>query len=266
MVDPMSQWVSGKQLARILLVLLALPAFAEPPVVDTSTGLALDPRVKGATSCVVLPEALYEPESCEGIPRGDPEKLPKDKSLHVLAVMQRGDSTVMLTVSSVNRPGIGQMSGAQIQGFVEATMARLADEFKVQPQLVKSDSRSYTLQRIQDVPVVRWEYTTELEDSDPQANVASGVAFLVPSRDTLDIISFNTNKKDLALARELSEQVMATLKVPVTIDTGSFGGTSWSDPSVIIAAAVLLFLLIVLLGWLWWRRGGKAASTVSSQG
>ena len=242
------------QLARILLVLLAFPAFAEPPVVDTNTGLALEPRVKGAVSCVVVPDALYEPEACEGIPRGTAETLPKDKSLHVLTVLRWGETTVMLTVSSVSRPGIGQMSGTQLRGFLEATRARLAEEFKVQPQFVGGEEQPYTVLRIDGVPVVRWEYTTELPDSDPQANVASGVAFLVPSRDTLDIISFNSHKKDLATARELSEQVVSTLKVPLTIDAGSFGGRSWSDPGMIASLTVGLVLLLAGGGWLWWRR------------
>jgi hypothetical protein len=87
--------------------------------------------------------------------------------------------------------------------------------------------------------------------------VASGVAFLVPSRDTLDIISFNSHKKDLATARELSEQVVSTLKVPLTIDAESFGGRSWSDPGMIALMTVGLVLLLAGGGWLWWRRSAS---------
>lgn len=255
----MSQWVLGKRFARLLAVLLAFPALAEPPVLNANTGLALDPRVKSVETCVVLPDALYEPESCSGIPRGDAKTMPeKNKSLHALAVLRWGETHVMLTASSISRPGIGQMSGAQIEGFLEAMLARLADDFKVQPQFLNAGSKPYTLVRINDVPVVRWEYTTELPEGDPQANVASGVAYLVPSRDTLDLVSFNCNKKDLATARELSEQVMSTLKVPLTIDTASFGGRRWSDPSSIAFMAGALAVLLAATVWVW--RRGRASS------
>jgi len=254
----MSQWVSGKHFARLLAVLLAVPALAEPPVLDANTGLALDPRVKSVETCVVLPDALYDPEVCSGIPRADTQSLPeKNKSLHALAVLRWGETHVMLTVSSVSRPGIGQMSGAQIEGFLEAMMTRLSEDFKVQPQFLRTGDKPYTVMRIQDVPVVRWEYTTQVLDTDPQANVASGVAFLVPSRDTLDLISFNCNKKDLPTARELSEQVMSTLKVPLTIDAASFGGRSWADPGVIALSATGCALLLAVVGWLWWKRASS---------
>jgi hypothetical protein len=255
----MSPWVPGKHLAQLLLVLLALPALAEPPVVDPKTGLALDPRVKGAEVCVVLPDALYEPEACAGVPRGDEKMIPqRDKSLHALAVLRRGEATVMLTVSSVTRPGIGEMSGRQIQGFVEAMVARLAEDFKAPPRLLGAGKRPYALMRTgEGVPVVGWEYTTDVPDLDPQANVASGLAFLVPSRDTLDIISFNCHQKELAVARELSAQVMATVKVPLTIDADSFGGRSWSDPGIMAALMGGVFLLLAAGGWLWWRRSAS---------
>jgi hypothetical protein len=231
---------------------VAVPALAEPPVLNTNTGLALDPRVKTVETCIVVPDALYEPEACSGIPRGDSKTLPeKGNSLHGLAVLRWGETHVMFTVSSISRPGIGQMSGAQIEGFLEAMLARLADDFKVQPKFVNASSKPYTLVRINGMPVVRWEYTTDLPDTDPQANVASGVAFLVPSRDTLDLVSFNCHKKDLATAREISEQVMSTLKVPVTIDAASFGGMSWADPGVIAFTAGAVVLLLMAIGWLW---------------
>jgi hypothetical protein len=246
------------QFARLLVVLLAVPALAEPPVLDANTGLALDPRVKSVETCVVLPDGLYDPEACSGIPRGDSKTMPeKNPSLHALAVLRWGETHVMFTVSSVTRPGIGQMSGTQIEGFLEAMMTRLAEDFKVQPQVLKSGDRPYTLLRIQDVPVVRWEYTTDVPDTDPQANVASGVAFVVPSRDTLDLISFNCHKKDLPTARELSEQVMSTLKVPLTIDAASFGGRSWSDPGVVAFMTGGVFVLLAAVGWLWWRRASS---------
>jgi hypothetical protein len=251
----MSQWVLGKQLVRLLVVFAAVPALAEPPVLNPNTGLALEPRVKSAETCVVLPDALYDPEACSGIPRGDSKTLPeKNKSLHALAVMRWGETHVMLTVSSVTRPGIGQMSGAQIAGFREAMLTRLADDFKIQPRAVETGGKPYTLVRIQGVPVVRWEYTTDVPDTDPQANVASGVVFLVPSRDTLDLVSFNCHQKDLATARELGDQVMSTLKVPVTIDVEGFGGRSWTDPGVVAFLTGGLVLLLLAGGFLWWRR------------
>ena len=251
----MSQWVSGKQLVRLLVILAAVPALAEPPVLNPNTRLALEPRLKSVETCVVLPGALYDPEACSGIPRGDSKTLPENnKSLHALAVMRWGETHVMLTVSSVTRPGIGQMSGTQIEGFLEAMLARLAEDFKVQPRFVEQGGQRYTLVRIQDVPVVRWEYTTDVPDTDPQASVASGVVFLVPSRDTLDLVSFNCHKKDLATARELGDQVISTLKVPVTIDTAGFGGRSWTDPGVVALLSGGLVLLLSAVGLLWWRR------------
>jgi len=251
----MRPWVSGRSFARLLVVLLAVPALAEPPVVNPNTGLALDPRVKGVEGCVVLPDALYEPEACQGIPRADAKTAPqKDKSLHMLAVLRWGETHVMLTVSSVSRPGIGQLSGAQIEGFVEAMMDRLAEDFKVRPRIVNTGEKPYALVRLNDMPVVRWEYTTDLPEGDPQANVASGVAFLVPSRDSVDLVSFNCNQKDLQTARDIAAQVMSTMKVPLTIDPERFGGWGWTDPGVLAALSAGVFLLIGAAAWLVWRR------------
>ncbi|MDY7231048.1 hypothetical protein [Hyalangium rubrum] len=257
--------VSARILAQLLLFLLASQALAQSApsaqshVVDPQTGLSLGFQVKAGITCVVVPENLYDPEACEGIPsRGSSTAPSVEKSLQALAVLRQGEAMVMLTASSISRPGIGQMREQQLRGFIEATMARLAEDFGTAPRLAGGEDAPYTLQRIGEIPVARWEYSTELKAGDPQENVASGVAYLVPSRDSLTIISFNTHKQYLAVARDFGEQVMSTLKLPLTVDAAGFGASSVLDASpVAITALVASSLIFVLLGgvWLWWRRG-----------
>lgn len=251
-------WGAACLLAQLLLLFLAPRALAEAQVVDPQTGLSLDFDVKGALTCIVIPEKLYVPQDCEGIPPRDPATLPDtDKGLHVLAVVRQGEATILLTVSSISRPGIGQMSEQQIRGFLEGTVTRLASEFGGKPRLLGSGDQPYTLKWVGEVPVVRWEYATEVPEAEQQANVSSGVVYLVPSKDTLDIISLNTHERHLEVARGVGEELVSKLKVPLTIDAGGFGGSSLMEASPVLLSAMAagVFLVLVAGGvWLWRRR------------
>ena len=77
------------------------------------------------------------------------------------------------------------------------------------------------------MPVARWEYTTDLPETDSRSGTASAVAYLIPSRDTLDILSINTPTRGLAAIRGVGEQLISTLRVPLTIDADQFGRNMW---------------------------------------
>jgi hypothetical protein len=249
--------VKAHRLVPLLLCLLAPVALAEPRVLNPGTGLSLDlGAVKGVTTCVTVPDTLYDPQACQGIPRKPPSELTgPGKGLHLLAVMDHGEASVILTLSSVTRPGIGQMDGARLRAFLEGSMKMLAAEFGAQPRLAGGDDTPYTLQEIRGVPVVRWEYTVDLLATGKPGDVDSGVAYLIPSKDTLDLLSLSTQRMHLPLARSIGEQLVATLQLPVTVEAERFGKDSFfslaASPATLALRLALLVAICAVLVWLW---------------
>ncbi len=146
------------------------------------------------------------------------------------------------------------MYDRHIQGFIQGTLKNLSQELGAPMHAVGGAGKEYTVQRVNGVPVARWEYTTDLPDSDPRANTANAVVYLIPSRDTLDILSVSTRRKDLEAARSVGEQVISTLHVPLTIDAESFGGdmryaVGWAVGRVLVP----LVLVLMAAGWIGWR-------------
>jgi hypothetical protein len=244
----------------LLAVALAAPlALAEPVTVNPETELSLDFTVKDATSCILRPEQRYDPQACAGIPQKDAsDPAGADPGVRALVIVRQGEQVFVLTVASVKRPGIGQMYDQNIQGFLEGTRKRLTEDFGAQVRDAGGSEKEYTVQRVGGVPVVRWEYTTELPEEDERAHTASAVVYLIPSRDTLDILSINTHRRNLEAARSVGEQVISTLRLPLTIEPERFAGDMALELGKAIASGLVLVALVVGLAVAMWRRTRKA--------
>lgn len=254
-------WRRIWSLARILLLIAAPTALAERRTINPDTQLSLDLAVKGATTCIVVPSELYDPQVCEGIPRSRPEASAGGaQGVRVLAILRQEAAGVVLTVTSIPRPGIGQMHEQQIQGFIQSSMKRLSEELGAPTRPVDAAAQKpYTVQQVGGVPVVRWEYTADLPDADPRANTASAVVYLVPSLDTLDIISLNTHRQNLEATRGFGEQVISTLRVPLTIDAEAFGGDMNRTLAVQFGKIAIPVVLALGTGVWLWRRSRRAS-------
>jgi hypothetical protein len=252
-------WRGVRRFAQLFFLLVAPVALAERVTVDPETQLSLDFSVKGATSCILVPSSGYDPQACEGIPRRDvPAPSAGDPGVRALVIVRQADQMFVLTLASLRRPEIGEMYDQHIQGFIQATVKQLSQDFGAPVRAVENAGKTYALQPVGEVPVVRWAYTTELPETDERAHTASAAVYLIPSRDVLDILSINTHQRNLEAARSVGEQVISTLQVPLTIDARQFGADmAWALGVQIGAAAVALVLVIVLWVWLW-RRHKKA--------
>jgi hypothetical protein len=254
-------WGRAWCLARFLLLIMAPAALAERRTVNPDTQLSLDLTVKGASTCIVIPQELYDPQVCEGIPRSRTEAAPgAAQGVRALAILRQESAGVVLTVTSIQRPEIGQMYEQQIHGFIQSTMKRLSEELGAPTHPVdKAALKPYTVQQVGGVPVVRWEYTADLPDNDSRANTASAVVYLVPSRDTLDILSLNTHRQNLEATRGFGDQLISTLRVPLTIDPEDFGGDM--RRAMVMKVGMIAIPVVLVLGvggWLW-RRSRRAS-------
>jgi len=248
----------ARSLAPLFLLLVAPVALAEHVTVNPETELSLDFTMKDATSCILRPEKQYDPKACAGIPQKDAsDPAGGDQSVRALVIVRQPEQVFVLTVASVKRPGIGQMYDQNIQGFLEGTRNRLSEDFGAPVSDAAGSEKAYTVQRVGGVPVVRWEYTTELPEEDERANTASAVVYLIPSRDTLDILSINTHRRSLEAARSVGEQVISTLRLPLTIDAERFGGDMAFALGKDIASVLVLVALVVGLAVAMWRRSRK---------
>lgn len=245
----------------LVLLLVARVALAEPVTVNPETQLSLDFTVKDASTCILRPAERYDAQACAGIPKKTATEMSQgDPSVRAVVIMRQAENMLVLTVASVKRPGIGQMYEQNIQGFLEGTRARLSEDFGAKVKDVAGPEKPYTIQRVGQVPVARWEYTTELPEEDQRAHTASAVVYLIPSKDTLDILSINTHARSLALAQGVGEQVIATLRLPLTIDADAFGGDMAFALGKDIASVLVLVALVVGLGVAMWRRSRKTVS------
>jgi hypothetical protein len=244
----------------ILLVALVAPvALAAPLTINPETQLTLDFTVKDATSCVLRPEQHYDPQACAGIPKKDASDPPEgDQSVRGLVIVRQAERVFVLTMASVRRPGIGQMYEQNIQGFLEGTRKRLSEDFGATVRDAAGSEKVYTLHKVGGVPVVRWAYTTELPEEDERAHTASAVVYLIPSRDTLDILSINTHQRNLEAAQGVGEQVISTLRLPLTVDAEAFGGDMAFSLAKDIASGLVLLALVIGLAVAMWRRTRKA--------
>jgi hypothetical protein len=248
-------WRGVCRFAQLCFLLLAPAVLAARVTVDPETKLSLDFSVNGATSCILVPGAGYDPQACEGIPRRDIPASPRgEQSVRALVIVRQTDQVFVLTLASVRRPGIGEMYDQHIRGFIQATTKQLSQDFGAPVHAVEDAGKPYTLQAAGGVPVVRWAYTAELPEVSEQAHTASAAVYLIPSQDVLDILSINTHRRNLDAARSVGEQVISTLQMPITVDAGQFGADmSWALGLQIGAAAVALVAAIVLWVWLWKR-------------
>ena len=247
-----------RSLAPLLLLFVARVALAEPVTVNPETQLSLDFTVKDATSCILRPAERYDAQACAGIPKKTATDAAQgDPSVRALVIVRQAENMLVLTVASVQRPGIGQMYEQNIQGFLQGTRDRLSEDFGAPVKDVGSPEKPYTIQRVGDVPVARWEYTTELPEEDERAHTASAVVYLIPSKDTLDILSINTHQRSLALARSVGEQVISSLRLPLTIDADAFGGDMGLALGKDIASGLVLVALVVGLAVAMWRRSRR---------
>ncbi|WP_224363269.1 hypothetical protein [Hyalangium versicolor] len=228
-------------------------AFAERLTVNPETQLSMDFSLEGATVCIRIPTSAFDPQACAGIPREEVESSQR-KNVRAQVVLRQPEHVLVLTVASIPRPGIGQMYDQQIQGFIEGTMQNLSQEFGASTHLVDSKASPYTLEKVGTVPVARWEYTTDLPESDLRANTASAVVYLIPSRDTLDILSLNTHRRDLDAARKAGAQIISTMQVPLTIDAKEFGGNMPVAMGMNFGTVMVPVVLVIgIMGLLWWR-------------
>ncbi|WP_157231899.1 hypothetical protein [Hyalangium minutum] len=247
-------------LLAFLVALTAPAALAEPVTVNPETQLSLDFTVKDATSCILKPAERYDPQACAGIPKKDAaDPASGDPGVRALVIVRQAENVFVLTVASIKRSGIGQMYDQNIQGFLEGTRQRLTEDFGASVKDAASPEKPYTLQRVGGVPVVRWEYTTELPEEDDRAHTASAVVYLIPSKDTLDILSINTHQRNLAAAQSVGDQVISTLRLPLTIDADAFGGDMAFALGKDIASGLVLVALVVGLAVAMWRRSRKAS-------
>jgi hypothetical protein len=248
-------WRGVCRFAQLCFLLMAPAVLADRVTVDPETNLSLDFSIKGATSCILVPDAKYDPQACEGIPRRNLPAPPEgQRSVRALVIVRQSDQVFVLTLTSVRRPGIGEMYDQHIRGFIQATVKQLSQDFSAPVRAVEDAGKPYLLQTVGGVPVVRWAYTTELPETSDQAHTASATVYLIPSQDSLDILSINTHQRNLDAARGVGEQVISTLQVPLTVDARQFGtDMTWALGLQIGAAAVALVLALVLWVWLWRR-------------
>jgi hypothetical protein len=243
------------RIVQLLVILLAPMAFAERLEINPDTKLSLDFKVPGATPCILVPEKARDPEACAGVPQE--KAVPPTSgggSIRALVFLRQPGHVFILTVASVQRSGIGQLYDQHLRGFIQGTLKNLSQEFGGSTHVVETAGKTYTIQKENGVPVARWEYATELPDSDPRSNTANAVVYVIPSRDTLDILSVTTRQEDLAAARSVGDQVLSTLQVPLTIDAEKFGGdmtyaVGWAVARVLVP----LVLVLAAVGWGVWR-------------
>jgi hypothetical protein len=233
--------------AQLFFLLAAPMALAGRVTVNPETELSLDFSVEGATVCILVPSQQYDPQACAGIPQKEAS------GVRALVIVRQAEPVFIITVTSIQRPEIGQMSDQRIRGFLQGTMKRLSGDFGAPVRGVEDAGKTYALQRVGGVPVVRWAYTTEVPDADERAHTASAVVYLIPSRDTLDILSINTHQQHLEAARSVGEQVISTLQVPLTIDAERFGGSMTSALGMQVGVAVVGLVLAIML----WVRLGR---------
>ncbi|HYI00544.1 hypothetical protein [Hyalangium sp.] len=259
-------WWAVPRLVQIFFLLVAPLALAEPVTVNPETELSLEFSAKGATTCILVPEKRYDAQACAGIPQKEASaREGEDQSVRALVILRQPEQVFILTVASIKRPEIGQMYDQNIRGFIEGTLKRLTEDFGATARAVEDSEKPYTVQQVRGVPVARWEYTTELPEEDERANTASAVVYLIPSRDTLDVLSINTHQRDLAEARAVGEQVISTLKLPLTIKVEEFGGDMTFALGKDIASVLVLAALVIGLGVAMWRRSRKAPSSVGKR-
>lgn len=225
--------------------------------VSPGTQLSLDFGLEGATPCILIPEEEYDAQACAGVPSQEASQG-GGQSVRALVILRQEDTGVVLTVTSIARPGIGQMYEQHIRGLIEGSMKRLSGEFGAPTHARPGAEKPYSIQRVGGVPVVRWEYTTDLPEEDPRANTASAVVYLVPSADALDIISLNTHLRNLEATRALGEQLISSLRVPLTIDAEAFGQDMRTAFGGTIGAALLAGGVAIAAGVWLWRRFRKA--------
>jgi len=248
-------WRGVCRFAQLCFLLMAPAVLAERVTVDSETKLSLDFSIKEATSCILVPDAKYDAQACEGIPRRNVPAPPEgEHSVRALVIVRQSDQVFVVTLTSVRRPGIGEMYDQHIRGFIQATLKQLSQDFGAPVHAVQDAGKLFTLQTVGGVPVVRWAYTTELPEASEQAHTASAAIYLIPSQDALDILSINTHRRNLDAAKGVGEQVISTLQVPLTVDAGQFGADmAWALGLRIGAAGVALVVAIVLWVWLWRR-------------
>jgi hypothetical protein len=243
------------RIVQLLFLLVGSAAFAGRLTVDPETQLSLDFSVEGATTCILIPDTSYDPQACAGIPREDVSATQgKGRNVRALVILRQSEHAFVLTLASIPRPGIGQMYDQQLRGFIEGTMKNLTQELGASTHPIDSKAATYTVEKVGDVPVVRWEYTTDLPEGDARANTASSVVYLIPSRDALDLLSINTHQKELEAARAVGARLISTLQVPLTIDAKEFGGdmtfSLWMESAKVLIPTVVVFGIV---GWFGWR-------------
>jgi hypothetical protein len=241
---------------RFLLLLLAPAALAQRLTVNPDTQLSLDFSVQQGTSCILVPEKSYDPKACEGIPPEDTSSAQRTgQGVRALVFVTQAGHAFIVTVASIPRPGIGQLYDQDIQGFIEGTLRQLSGQLGAPTRSLSSQGKLYTVEQVSGVPVVRWEYMTDLPDTDPRSGTASAVAYLIPSRDTLDILSIHTPPRGLEAARDVGKQLISTLRVPLTIDAEKFGTDLWWALELkLLAGGVALAGVGVAGVWLWRKR------------
>ncbi|WP_224240795.1 hypothetical protein [Hyalangium gracile] len=248
-------WSHACGIAWLWSLLAGSVVFAERLTINPETRLSLDFKVEGTTACILIPQQAYDEQACAGIPREEvAAPQGRGQNVRALVILRQPERVFVLTVASIPRPGIGQMYDRQLQGFVDGTLKNLSQEFGASTHLVDGKAPAYTLEKVGGVPVARWEYTTDLPEADSRANTASAVVYLIPSRDTLDILSLNAHQRDLEAARSVGARIISTMQVPLTIDVEAFGGDmsmalGMDFAKVLVPAA----LVLLVVGWMGWR-------------
>jgi len=241
-----------------LLVSAWLAASPSGPVVlDPLTQLSIETRGPGGTVCVLSPRELHDNADCGGLglPQ-DKEPAPKGNvRIQMVGFLRLSETRLPMTLLGVEqRPP----SAFTLSVFIESMLKSAQRDKGPFVHLVKENGDEFRVRTVNGVPIARWRFSADLPKEHPRYAEAAAIYYLVPSRDRVDVFSFQLAPGQLDQASEATDRLIATVRVPLTIEPKSFatGPTLRSFflySGIGVAVLLIAALVIVLLA----RRGSK---------